>query len=133
MSRRPFAVVGCVVAFATALSTQSTAQIPDKFTNLKVLPKDIQKQDLVKIMRGFSNALNVRCIHCHKGDDPVDLSKVDFASDERENKLVARAMLGMTNGINCAPSWRRCGRNRSMSPASPATTATAVLKRSSTR
>jgi hypothetical protein len=42
----------------------------------------------------------VRCIHCHKGDDPADLSTVDFASDERENKRIARAMISMTKGIN---------------------------------
>jgi thioredoxin reductase len=40
-------------------------QIPDKFTNLKVLPKDISKQELQSTMRGFAFALGVRCEHCH--------------------------------------------------------------------
>lgn len=90
-----FAIVG-LFAFVAL----SSAQIPDKFTNLKVLPKDIQKQELVRVMRGFSSALNVRCIHCHKGDDALDLSKVDFASDDKETKLIARAMMSMTKNIN---------------------------------
>jgi tetratricopeptide (TPR) repeat protein len=84
------------------LSGRSHAQIPDTFTNLKVLPKDIKKAELVAMMRGFSMALNVRCIHCHKGDDAMDLSKIDFASDDKENKLIARAMIGMTKGINAS-------------------------------
>ena len=41
------------------------AQLPDKFTNLKVLPKDISKAELQSTMRGFAFALNVRCEHCH--------------------------------------------------------------------
>lgn len=85
---------------AVVAAGPAAPQIPDKFTNLKVLPKDIQKPELVRIMRSFSSSLNVRCIHCHKGDDPVDLSKVDFASDEKETKAIARAMIKMTQGIN---------------------------------
>ena len=101
MSRRRLAVVAAIaIVCGLVFTARSRAQIPDKFTNLKVLPKDIQKPELVRVMREFSGALGVRCIHCHKGDDPVDLSKVDFASDEKQNKLVARAMMGMTKSIN---------------------------------
>jgi hypothetical protein len=89
-----------IAALWVALAGAAHAQIPDTFTNLKVLPKDIQKPELVRIMRGYSTALGVRCIHCHQGDDPIDLSKVDFASDAKPNKLVARAMMDMTTGIN---------------------------------
>ncbi len=99
MSFRRLAIA-CATAVACLLATPSIAQIPDEFKNLKVLPKDIKKQELVRIMRGFSNALNVRCIHCHKGEDAMDLSTIDFASDDKETKLIARAMLGMTKGIN---------------------------------
>jgi hypothetical protein len=99
MSRRLGVVVTLAALCALAAAT-ATAQIPDKFTNLEILPKDIPKSELVRIMRDFSGALGVRCIHCHKGDDPVDLSKVDFASNEKENKRIARAMMNMTRGIN---------------------------------
>ncbi len=98
MSSRRLAVAVAVVVCAFASS--SRAQIPDTFTNLKVLPKDVQKQDLVRVMRGFSTSLNVRCVHCHKGDDALDLSKVDFASDDKETKRIARAMMSMTKTIN---------------------------------
>jgi Photosynthetic reaction centre cytochrome C subunit len=98
--RRPAVVAIVAAVVCAALATHSHAQIPDTFKNLEVLPKDIAKPELVRIMREFSGALGVRCIHCHKGDDPVDLSKVDFPSDEKENKRIARAMMGMTTGIN---------------------------------
>ena len=92
-----------LVVTALALApTSVNAQIPDTFTNLKVLPKDIQKPELVRVMRGFSSALGVRCIHCHAGTDAVDLSKVDFASDDKENKVIARSMMGMTEEINAS-------------------------------
>jgi tetratricopeptide (TPR) repeat protein len=82
---------------------EARAQIPDKFKNLKVLPKKIAKQDLVETMRGFSFALGVRCGHCHvaqaaqsAGGEP----KLDFASDSLQAKRTARQMLKMVKGIN---------------------------------
>lgn len=74
------------------------AQIPQAFTNLQVLPKEISRPQLIATMRGFAGALGVRCTHCHVGPD--DLQGMDFATDEQEPKKVARAMLRMVRGIN---------------------------------
>ena len=73
------------------------AQIPDKFTNLQVLPKDTSKADLQSTMRKFAFALNVRCPYCHmeKADKTID-----FASDEKQNKKTARLMMQMVASIN---------------------------------
>ncbi|MEE8523550.1 MAG: c-type cytochrome [Thermoanaerobaculia bacterium] len=90
-----FAVLLLLVAAAPG-----GAQIPDEFTNLQVLPKDIGKGQLVSTMRGFASALGVRCIHCHVGDDPNDLAGVDFVSDERQAKKTARVMVQMVEQIN---------------------------------
>lgn len=76
------------------------AQIPDEFTNLEVLPKDISKDELVGIMRSFAGGLGVRCNHCHVGESPTDLKGMDFASNEKEEKRIARAMMGMVSEIN---------------------------------
>jgi cytochrome c553 len=65
--------------------------IPDKFTNLQVLPKQIQKNDLMAIMKGFSMTFKVRCSHCHVATD--DLSSADFPSDEKPTKQSARELL----------------------------------------
>jgi len=54
----------------------------------------------VGIMRGFAGALGVRCNFCHVGEDPDNLDGYDFASDEKEVKRVARAMMRMRAEIN---------------------------------
>jgi len=78
----------------------SEAQFPDKFTNLKVLPKDITKQQLQSTMRGFSLALGVRCEHCHVEKKSTQKLELDFAADDKEEKKTARLMLEMVGGIN---------------------------------
>lgn len=78
----------------------ATAQIPDKFENLKVLPKDIGKRELVNIMRGFASGLGVRCNYCHVGENPANLEGYDFKSDEKDHKRTAREMMKMVGAIN---------------------------------
>jgi len=74
-------------------------QIPDKFTNLKVLPKDISKQELQTTMRGFAFALGVRCEHCHV-DKKAPEKGFDYALDEKDAKKTVRVMLQMVAAIN---------------------------------
>ncbi len=77
-----------------------SAQIPDKFTNLQVLPKDISQRELTTIMRGFSFSLGLRCINCHVGNDTPNLAGVDFAADTKDTKKTARVMLRMIDALN---------------------------------
>lgn len=84
----------------TLIATTTPAQIPDTYTNLKVLPKDIKKAQLLQHMKNFSKALGVRCHFCHKGEEGKSLSTYDFASDENYHKDIARLMIGMTHKIN---------------------------------
>ena len=88
------------VLIVLAIASPAPTQIPDEFTNLKVLPKDIGKRDLISVMRAFSGALGKRCHYCHVGEPGADLSTYDFASDEKEEKQIARVMMEMTNDIN---------------------------------
>lgn len=74
------------------------AQIPATFTNLQVLPKDISRAELVTTMRDIAGALGARCTTCHVGPD--NLVGMDFATDERPSKQVARAMMRMVQAIN---------------------------------
>jgi tetratricopeptide (TPR) repeat protein len=88
------------IAAALALyAVGAAAQIPDKFTNLRVLPKDISRKDLVMAMRGWATALGVRCGHCHTGGNPDTLQGVDFASDAKWEKRTAREMLRMVLAV----------------------------------
>ncbi len=65
--------------------------VPDTFTNLQVLPRDIGKPELVRIMKGFSLTFDKNCSFCHVATD--DLSEADFAADEKETKKKARELL----------------------------------------
>lgn len=92
--------LGAIFLLAGASSAR-TAQLPSKFTNLQVLPKDISGADLVNAMKGFTRALGVRCEHCHVGEGD-DLTKFDFVADTRAAKVTARKMLQMNAKLNDA-------------------------------
>lgn len=88
-----------ILALILVTSTQVWTQIPEKFENLQVLPKDISQRDLINEMRSFARGLGVRCQHCHVGEGN-DFTTYDFASDQKETKKTARVMLRMRNDIN---------------------------------
>jgi hypothetical protein len=73
---------------------------PDSLINVKVIAKDTPVREVVAMMRGWTGALGVRCTHCHVGEEGRPLNTLDFASDEKRPKAVARVMLQMVNSIN---------------------------------
>ena len=94
---------GVSVAVAQTGSTPPPAQAPfavPPFKNLKVSPKDISRADLISNMKFFSQSLGVRCTYCHVGEEGKPLSTFDFASDAKDKKRTARAMLEMVHRIN---------------------------------
>ena len=97
---RRMSVCAVGVALLLAATSAGWGQVPDEFTNLRVLPEGIPKRELISIMRAFSQALGARCDHCHVAKTPDSLEGMDFASDELEPKNVARAMMKMTSEIN---------------------------------
>ena len=93
--------IAALVALApVAFSQPLVAQIPEKFENLQVLPKDIPRDSLIQIMRGVTLSLGVRCNYCHAGGNGQSLQGMDFKSDEKATKKKARFMLAMTDTIN---------------------------------
>jgi len=90
-------VVGC------AAINQQKAQPPRAddlhFHNLQVLPQNITRDELISTMRRFTQALGVRCDHCHAAL-PGDPKKFDFPSDAQPRKAAARIMMRMTARIN---------------------------------
>src|SRR5574341_2240843 len=94
-------VLWVISASVTNISAApASGQIPDKFSNLQVLPKDISKRALVDTMKSFTRGLGVRCQYCHIGEEGQPLSTFDFASDAKATKQTARLMLRMVNAIN---------------------------------
>ncbi|HEX7366257.1 MAG TPA: c-type cytochrome [Pelobium sp.] len=87
----------CVISLAAMVPSQQKDDHQAK--NLKVLPKDISHEELKKVMSDFKTALGVKCDFCH-AKSKADATKLDFASDEKEEKLIARDMMRMTYKIN---------------------------------
>lgn len=115
---RLWAVAALVVVVHPAGSLD--AQIPEKFENLRVLPKDIPRPQLIQTMRGFTSALGVRCSFCHTftGQED-DLSTYDFKSDDKPAKRTARLMMMMVHVINdslLAPQDTIAGRHEHSGP-----------------
>jgi len=73
-----------------------------KPTNLKILPKDISGKELHNVMRNFSKSLGVRCDFCHVAQhvEGENRPRMDFASDDKPEKNIARNMMRMTEAIN---------------------------------
>lgn len=85
-------------AFLIAVSLAFTSDKP-RYQNLKVLPKNISKEQLDSVMKHFTTALNVKCNFCHVRLDD-EQKNWDFASDKNEHKQIARQMIKMTAKIN---------------------------------
>jgi tetratricopeptide (TPR) repeat protein len=103
-ARRVLALASPVlVVAALAFSAEPSAgqmQLPDSFTNLKVLPKNISRDDLLATMRGFTEALGVRCGDCHVRKGEGRSARFDFPADDKVMKRRARVMLRMVRTIN---------------------------------
>jgi hypothetical protein len=66
-------------------------QAAGSFKNLQVLPKDIDKAKLKKIMKEQSKALGVECEHCHTQPN---------MDAETDTKKIGREMMLLTDAIN---------------------------------
>jgi hypothetical protein len=92
----------CLGAFLMVGIAATSPQAPPdpQFKNLKILPKDISKEDLHKIMEGFNDALGVHCNFCHAPSKDPNQKFPDFPSDEKPEKNIARKMMKMAAKIN---------------------------------
>ena len=87
------------ITITMAAATVNHDPQPVKYSNLKVLPKDISPHDLQSIMADdFEDGLGVSCGFCHA--NAKDGHGLDFASDAKPEKEMTRAMMRMTLGIN---------------------------------
>lgn len=87
------------ICFIVGYAMESGAQETEKFSNLQILPDDIERQKLFDLMGEVKSALGVSCTYCH-ARSKVDEKKMDYVSDEKATKEVARAMMLMTQKIN---------------------------------
>ena len=95
---------------AQAPPAKSTAAAPPPHggypmpVNLKVLPKNLNGQQVHDIMEQWSAELGVRCIACHHklpaAFEQTDQPTPTYAQDSKQMKQVARLMYTMTDQIN---------------------------------
>jgi tetratricopeptide (TPR) repeat protein len=99
--RRRRVAIALISAIAlTAGPARTYAQAAAKPKNLKVLPADLTRDSVVKLMRFVvASGLGVSCSYCH-GAPSVPFDSIDFASDERPTKRTAREMMRMVARIN---------------------------------
>jgi len=88
-----------IFSFTTNRSIDKGNKISDpQWKNLKVLPQNISEDSLKGLMRGYNDALGVKCNYCHANN--AETKKMDFASDAKKEKEYARHMILMTREIN---------------------------------
>ncbi|HTB32759.1 MAG TPA: c-type cytochrome [Bacteroidia bacterium] len=86
---------------ASSNSTSDQNTKPDEgFKNLKVLPKNITDDQLDSVMGEFSISLGVRCGFCHARKADTTKRGLDFPSDKKDEKNIARNMYKMTAYLN---------------------------------
>lgn len=96
MKNSGFVITGfvCIVAASFAFIT---TDVP-RYKNLKILNKNISKEELDSVMDFFSMSLGQKCNFCHVGNEAE--KTMDFASDANPNKPIARKMMLMAAKIN---------------------------------
>lgn len=105
MTKRSISIAVIVFLAAGCTTMQSStppaaaAQNPE-FKNVQVLPHTLTRQELISVMRTFTRGLGVKCNQCHVVTATEPEEKLDFASDAKEEKRVARVMIRMANDIN---------------------------------
>jgi hypothetical protein len=100
--------LGAILAIALFITMGASADYTsnakpdddDGFKNLKVLPKNISEKHLDSVMGEFSISLGVRCGFCHARKADTTKRGLDFASDKKDEKNIARNMYKMTAYLN---------------------------------
>ena len=89
-------IIGCIISVILFQAFTTTHE--PKFKNLRILPKDISEHDLDSVMHIFTASLGVKCNFCHVRNE--EAKKMDFASDNKPEKEIARKMMLMAIDIN---------------------------------
>ena len=93
-------VLAGLVLVGVSVSAQAPAgggqQTPPPMVNLQVWPKDTSRAVVLQFMNAFGDSLGVTCNYCHVEQG----GRLDFASDDKREKRVARQMILLRDSIN---------------------------------
>ena len=99
ISKKYFVVAALVGAVVVLSGMVPSARERREYINLRVLPKGISSKDLQHIMIDeFEDGLGVGCAFCHARQGGSE--KLDYASDAKPEKEIARTMMRMTLKLN---------------------------------
>ena len=98
-------VVGAIIGTARTSFAQGGGGPPQQqpYENLKYFSKDLPRDSLFTIMRGFTYALGVNCAFCHVEEEPAQAGgrpRLKPALDDKVEKRTARFMLTMVDTLN---------------------------------
>jgi len=71
---------------------------PPRYKNLKILPKNTTKEEMDSLMHHFAASQGKKCNFCHVYNE--EQKKMDFPSDAKKEKNIAREMWKMTAKLN---------------------------------
>ena len=101
LNSKKFVVIAILSALTViGMSAMRPADDKPPKMNLKVLPKGISHDDLIKTMDSWKDALGVKCNFCHAPSADSTNHHLDFASDAKPEKNIARHMYKMAARIN---------------------------------
>jgi hypothetical protein len=96
--RKSLLLFCCLCAVARGQAPDAELQLPERPTNLRVLPKETPVPQIGRLMKQYRDELGVTCRYCH-AENP-QTQKLDYASDDNPAKQTARVMIAMTSDIN---------------------------------
>lgn len=96
MKKSLLVILSCIASVIIFQAFTTLYEPP--FKNLQILPKDISGHDLDSVMHHFTAALGVKCNFCHVRNE--EAKQMDFASDDKPEKKIARKMMLMAIDIN---------------------------------
>jgi tetratricopeptide (TPR) repeat protein len=100
---RVLAAVAAVMASAPTHAGAQGGGQQQPYENLRYFPKDIPRDSLFAIMRGFTYALGVNCQYCHVEEPPAQPNgrpRLRPGLEDKVEKQKARFMLTMTDTLN---------------------------------
>lgn len=99
--RKSALALTCIFSVVILGSASMPFRQDERPKNLQILNKDISREALDKVMHDYNDALGVKCNYCHAPvqNDLTNL-QLDYASDAKPAKNIAREMMRMTSEIN---------------------------------
>ena len=93
-------LIGFILMGAATAGSDPGQDPKPPWKNVKVLSKNLDEDDMERVMHGFNAQLGVTCIYCHTPDTVNGRKMANFHSDNVPAKIRAREMMKMTFRLN---------------------------------